>query len=243
MKINPEKITSLIKEIDTLLGEISSAEWKSKHLIEEVHPSFQKSAQNLVHYRALRTMDITGIQMKLKYLGLSRVARAEAHVFASLQNSRFILKTLIGDESTDEVNRHISIKKANKVHTTHTKNLLGYRSKGRRVRIMVTLPSEAAYNYDLVHNLLESGMNTARINCAHDGPIEWMKMIEHLNRAKDQLKKNCRISMDLAGPKIRTGSIEPGPRVRRFRPRRNEYGEVIEMAHILLVSELEEGHK
>ncbi|MEM7109520.1 MAG: pyruvate kinase, partial [Bacteroidota bacterium] len=131
-----------------------------------------------------------------------------------------------------------SIKKARKLLTTQTKELLGYRSKGRRVRIMVTLPSDAAHNYDLVHGLLESGMNTARINCAHDSPTEWKKMIEHLNLAKKRLKKNCKVSMDLAGPKIRTGAIEPGPKVRRFRPVRNEYGQVIDPAEILFVSDL-----
>lgn len=103
---------------------------------------------------------------------------------------------------------------------------------------MVTLPSDAAHNYDLVHGLLESGMNTARINCAHDGPEEWKKMVEHLAVAKKRLNKNCKISMDLAGPKIRTGAIEAGPKVRRFRPVRNEYGQVIDPAEVLFVTHL-----
>jgi pyruvate kinase len=241
MKIKSDKINVLIQEIERILSEINKVELNYRPLIEQVHPSFQKSAQNLIHYRALRTIDITSLQKNLGNLSLSRIARAEPHILASLQNCRYILKTLIGERSFDQETVNISIKKARKVLNTHTKKLLGYRSKGRRVRIMVTLPSEAAHDYELVHNLLESGMNTVRINCAHDGPTEWKMMIENLSKAKKKLKKNCRISMDLAGPKIRTARIEPGPQMRKFRPKRNQFGQVIEPAKILLVSELHEG--
>ncbi|MCG8384245.1 MAG: pyruvate kinase, partial [Cytophagales bacterium] len=84
-------------------------------------------------------------------------------------------------------------------------------------------------------------MNTARINCAHDGPEEWKKMIDHVSLAGKRLRKNCKISMDLAGPKIRTGAIEPGPKVRRFRPVRNDYGQVIEPAVIVFTTVLNKG--
>ncbi|MEL7004543.1 MAG: pyruvate kinase, partial [Bacteroidota bacterium] len=156
-----------------------------------------------------------------------------------LENCKFILNKLLGNKSKQN-STGISIKKASKMLRRHTKALLGYRSKGRRVRIMVTLPSEAAYNYDLVHDLIKAGMNTARVNCAHDGPDQWAKMIKNVSIAKKKLKKNCNISMDLAGPKIRTGAIEAGPEVRRFKPSKNEFGQVIEAAVISIVSELSE---
>ncbi|MEP4092385.1 pyruvate kinase [Reichenbachiella sp.] len=238
MKIKPDKAQALIQQIEDILSKLSKAELESIHRIEQAHPAFQESVRNLIHYRTLRTLDITGLQKKLGSLGLSRIARAEAHVFASLQNCRHILTALIGDSTSELANRRTSIKKGEKLLKSHTKKLLGYRSKGRRVRIMVTLPSEAAYNYDLVHGLIDSGMNTARINCAHDGPAEWKKMIENIALAKNKLNKNCKISMDLAGPKIRTGAIESGPQVRRFRPTRNEFGQVTEPTTILLVEEL-----
>ena len=43
-------------------------------------------------------------------------------------------------------------------------------------------------------------------------------MIEHLKRAEQKLGRSCRIVMDLAGPKLRTGPLEPGPAVVRIRP-------------------------
>ena len=48
----------------------------------------------------------------------------------------------------------------------HTEALLGAATPGRSVRIMVTMPGEAAGNYALVHELLQQGMNCMRINCA-----------------------------------------------------------------------------
>ncbi len=100
---------------------------------------------------------------------------------------------------------------------------------------MVTLPTGAARSFDLVNNLVACGMNTARINCAHDGPDDWLKMIENVRRANVKNRKNCKISMDLAGPKIRTGEIQPGPRVRRFRPEKDPYGRVLEPITVVLV--------
>ena len=51
----------------------------------------------------------------------------------------------------------------------NTEILLGPTPEGRKVRIMVTMPSEAANDYELVRDLVIEGMNCMRINCAHDG--------------------------------------------------------------------------
>jgi len=39
--------------------------------------------------------------------------------------------------------------------------------------------------------------------------------------------RSCVVAMDLAGPKLRTGPIQPGPRVVKLRPRRDDLGHVI----------------
>ena len=41
---------------------------------------------------------------------------------------------------------------------------------------MVTMPSEAADDYTLVHNLLKQGMDCLRINCAHDDASAWLRI-------------------------------------------------------------------
>jgi len=92
------------------------------------------------------------------------------------------------------------------------------------VRIMVTMPSEAAREYDLVRELLRLGMDCMRINCAHDDAETWLQMIENLRRAEQSLGRTCKVVMDLGGPKLRTGPIEFGPTVLRIRPRRDAFG-------------------
>jgi pyruvate kinase len=100
---------------------------------------------------------------------------------------------------------------------------------------MVTLPSEAANDYRLVRNLLESGMDLARINCAHDGPEEWIRIVENLHRAERAVGRECRIEMDLAGPKLRTGPVRPGPAVVKLRPTRDALGRATAPARVWLV--------
>ncbi len=38
---------------------------------------------------------------------------------------------------------------------------------------MVTLPTEAATDYDLVRKIMQRGANCVRINCAHDTTQSW----------------------------------------------------------------------
>jgi pyruvate kinase len=45
---------------------------------------------------------------------------------------------------------------------------------------MVTVPSEAATDYELVRDLVARGMNCMRINCAHDNQEAWSGMIANL---------------------------------------------------------------
>jgi pyruvate kinase len=107
---------------------------------------------------------------------------------------------------------------------THAVDLLGDYPQGRPVRIMVTLPSAAAADFSVVRELVEAGMDIARINCAHDGPEEWQAMAQHVRRAAKAVQRNVNILMDLGGPKIRTGEVAPRPAILRLRPRRDEYG-------------------
>jgi len=63
-----------------------------------------------------------------------------------------------------------------KILNKNTKLLFGYKSKKRRTRIMVTIPSMAAGDPKYVRRLLKAGMNSARINCAHDDAEVWKRI-------------------------------------------------------------------
>jgi len=99
---------------------------------------------------------------------------------------------------------------------------------------MVTVPREAAEDYELVRQLLANGMNCMRINCAHDDIEAWSAMIANLQRAKQELGRECRIEMDLAGPKLRTGSIDPTTQIVKWRPQRDMRGQVVMPAQVWL---------
>ena len=85
-----------------------------------------------------------------------------------------------------------------------------------------------------MRDLVRNGMDCMRINCAHDDPQAWLDMIRNLRKAQEETGRNCRILMDVAGPKLRTGPIEPGPSVIKCRPKRNVCGRVVTPARIWL---------
>ena len=239
MKIRQDRIKNTIDTVDEIIQELVSFEEDNQSAIEQVDRDYAKSARNLIHYLSLRHHDLRSLQKRMRNLGLSRLAHAEAHVMASLQNTRFILGTLVHKKARAGKSG-LSIKNGRKLLITHTKELLGYRSKGRRVRIMVTQPTESATNYALVLEMVKSGMNCARVNCAHDDQEVWLRIIKNVQKAGKVMGRKIKISMDLAGPKIRTGPIVPGGRVRKFTPERDEMGNVINPALMILVAKLHE---
>ena len=119
----------------------------------------------------------------------------------------------------------------------HVEDILGATPKGRVVRIMVTLPTESADEYQLIRDLVNAGMDIARINCAHDDEASWLRMIKNIDRAESEIGRHCKIFMDVAGAKLRTGELRPGPGALRIRPRRNSLGQVIAPRRIRFVED------
>ena len=228
---HPE-IPALLKQVEAIARHCKDRERAYAERIERVHPKLQASARNLIHYWTLREYDIRELQKQLGFMGLSRLAKAEGHTMAALSVTATILRALMLGEFIEKEHITLTIEKAQEIVRTHTRMLLGTRTPGRRTRIMVTLPSEAADNERLVHDMVARGMNCARINCAHDGPEVWQKMITHVRQASEALGVHCQIAMDLGGPKIRTGELKPGPKVRRYKPQKDRYGRVIHPAEV-----------
>jgi len=108
----------------------------------------------------------------------------------------------------------------------HTRKILGAQPGDRHVYIMVTAPPAAEADRAWMERLLNAGMNVLRVNCAHEGPSEWQRMITALSEARQATNRECRVLMDLAGPKIRTGSIGGGRHVATWKPQKDELGAV-----------------
>jgi pyruvate kinase len=201
-----------------------------------LHEAHRRSARNLAHYLALRRHDVRQLQSQLALLGLSSLGRTESHVFNAVQTVHRVLNALLGTNSTLPCPEEpaVEIGEGTELLEGNADALLGPAPRGRKVRIMVTMSSDAATDYELLRDLVQNGMDCMRINCAHDNPEAWLGMIHNLQKAREETGRNCRILMDVAGPKLRTGPIEPGPSVIKCRPKRDVYGRVVTLARIWL---------
>lgn len=220
-------IRRLSDQLKSISGRARALESEYSAELHAVHPEFRDSARNLVHYLALRQTDISDLQQELATLGLSSLGRAERDVMGSMRAVWSALRNLSGDAAHDPDTDGSTLELRNRTADKHKAAILGDHPSGRDVNIMVTLPTDAGDNRTLVSGMIAAGMNIARINCAHDDAATWEAMVANVRAASAEANKECRIIMDLAGPKLRTGELRPGPRVLHVRPRRDPLGRVI----------------
>lgn len=108
----------------------------------------------------------------------------------SLNSVMGILKQLTGKTFADKPEAPVDFRTGPLLLRDHTRALLvGPEPRGRFVRIMVTMPSEAAANPQLVQNLIVAGMDVMCINCAHDRPDAWEAMVQNLRQAFENLPR------------------------------------------------------
>jgi pyruvate kinase len=221
------RLVGLLERVDGLLSRLSDAESSWAGWLSAVAPEHRSSARNLVHYWAIRQFDLRELQTDLAVFGLSSLGRSEPHVQATLSAVRSAIAAIVDGRWQPPPPSAVPIEQGPEILRHHTVELLGPQPPDRVTRIMVTLPSEAATDADLVRGFVQRGMNIARINCAHDDAQAWRAMAHHVRDAAASAGKTCLVAMDLAGPKLRTGPLEPGPRVVKLRPRRNALGQVV----------------
>ena len=228
-----------IGQIRDLLQEIHdrarSLEEKYADDLARVHPEYREGAYNLVHYLALRKTDTESLRAALRRLGLYSLAHAERNVLGAVTAVQRAIDALTGVAVANPADLTHDIRTRNPSAAAHRRSILGPGPEGRDARIMVTLPNEAAFNIDLVAGMIDAGMNVARINCAHDNAEIWALMIDNVRAAASEAGIECRVIMDLAGPKLRTGELKPGPRVIHIRPKRDPQGRVIAPRRIRLI--------
>ncbi|MCB0927395.1 MAG: hypothetical protein KDB70_05660 [Mycobacterium sp.] len=230
------RIESALEDVTLLLDQLEASTEAWQPWIERVAPEHRDGARNLVHYWSMRQVDVRDLQARLSRLGLSSLESSEAHVRATLQAVALSLSQMLGVQPVPTAGTDTGFDDSARALAANADALLGQRPEDRSARIMVTLPTEAATDPSLVASLIDAGMQIARINCAHDGPQQWRAMAAHVANAAARSGRQCLIAMDLAGPKLRTGPLEPGPRVVRLRPTRNVLGQVLAPARAWLTS-------
>ena len=189
----------------------------------------QPSARNLIHYLALRQHDVRELQDDLAKLGLSSLGRLEPHTLACVDSVLAALARLCDPPVPLDLAPAppVDFETGARRLAEHTAALLGPAPTGRAVRVMVTMSSEAADDPTLIRDLVAAGMDVMRINCAHDDSDAWRRMVEHLRSAEREVGRPCRVQCDLAGPKLRTGPVEPGPGVLHVWPLRDDAGQIL----------------
>ncbi len=236
MKNRDQRIRALDQRLDSILDKVKDMESQYATELELVHPIYRKSAKNLIHYLAIRNFEIDDFEEELTQLGFPGLSDAEGHVMKGILNLKRLINSLLNEKETIPVHGVLSIEKGKKLLKKNTKLLFGYKSKKRFTRIMVTLPNTAAEDMGFIRKLLANGMNCARINCAHDTPEEWQKMIHNVRTASNKQRKKCRITMDLSGPKLRTGPMIEGPKVIHITPKRDDLGRVVNPSKIWIAA-------
>ena len=189
----------------TEVGEMLTNRWRP--LVADT--SFKQSAWNLAHYLALRRHDLRPLQQALVPLGVSSLGRCEAHVLPTLDAVIATLAAIAGARAASIPKRppRRSFEAASEKLSSQATAVLGPISGTRSARIMVTLPTEAATEHSWARKLIAAGTDCARINCAHDDAETWLKMICNVRAAARGSGRQCRILMDLTGPRARTEDV------------------------------------
>jgi pyruvate kinase len=230
-----ERCERLGDELRVLRDRLLDAERGAADAIGRAHPVHRDSVINLAHYLALRRHDVRLLQRDLAALGLSSLGRSEPAVLPTIDAVLGVLDHLAGRPVTSS-DLGAALDDADRRLASNAAALLGPAPSGRGTRIMVTLPSEAAADPALVDRIVASGMDVARVNTAHDSPATWLQMLDRVSASALAARRPITVAADLAGPKVRTGPLLPGPPVVRIRPERDRFGRVVTPARVRLVA-------
>jgi pyruvate kinase len=132
--------------------------------------AYLESARNLACYLALRRRDLRPLQTALMCRGLSSLGRSESRVVPTLDAIIASLAAMLRVDAAEVpaypseeaffFGAHAIARQADVI--------LGSGQHGRDTRIMVTLPTEAGEDPSLIRALVEQGIESVRIHCAHD---------------------------------------------------------------------------
>lgn len=202
------EIRKLEKELSQMLSEMIESEEIINEVSENVHPDYKLSAKNLLRYLILRSRDLRKYHGTLSNLGVSSLRSAEGYVYSNLYN---VVKNLNLIQNTPfDLNSNVEVigyMGSTELIRTHANSLFNEIKKEHFTEIMVTLPDEAADDKQLIKNMVQSGMEIARINLSH-GTIEmWERMVNYIREIEKETGQRIKIYMDLSGPKLRTSEI------------------------------------
>lgn len=212
--------SALFARLVDMLGDLESIGADPR--LDSVHHARRSDAVNLLHYLTMRASDLREVQRALSRLGLSSLGRSERDVRA-----RF---SVVCDRLRDALANAARPSCAPEPPSIDAALTLGPSPASRRTRIMVTLAKEHLDVASEIERLLEAGMDVARINAAHDDERTWRALASAVRRAETTTARQCRIFVDIPGPKLRTLTPQRAPCACKVQPTRNALGDLIARA-------------
>ncbi|GMI63376.1 hypothetical protein like AT3G49160 [Hibiscus trionum] len=243
-------LASLLDKLKAVhLHVLASEQWNASTL-KLCHKNYMDSARNLIHYLALKCLDIEPLKEDLALISLLNLEMVNLSVLASLTTSIELLENLqlksvrtnkkvsakiCTQEKLDQQKKgHFRIDTLRIKAYSNRELLLGPLQGSKLNHIMTTVGEEALESETLIADLIKAGTSIIRINCAHGSPKSWREIIRRVKRSSQMLEAPCQILMDLAGPKLRTDDLKPDPCVVKVSPKKDATGNVIFPAQVWL---------
>jgi pyruvate kinase len=220
---------ALLRALDELIEHVTAFERSNDALVRSLAEPWTRSARNLLHYLALRQRDLRDVQLALLQSGLSSLGRSEGSVLSTLCEVRARLAASVTVEggaapTVPVIEGATRWSDAEALLHEHTRALFGPKPQGRHVYVMATAPSAREADGAWMDAMIAAGMDVLRVNTAHEGPAEWLRLVTALRGASERAGRPCRVLVDLPGPKLRTGPMQPGAEVLRLKPTRDALG-------------------
>lgn len=210
-----QSLAPLRTAVERIYKNLQAAEQQTQSAIASVHPRQRRSATNLMHYLALRRENLRPLQNQLHDAGLSSLASSEGHILRQVQAVLQHLGTTLPETDISHDTATVGTQLLERRATA----LFGHKKEAEIPHLMVTFDTDLADDYGAVKALVKAGMQIARINCAHDDPAVWGRMVAQVRKAVRATGQTCKIYLDLAGPKIRTVLLGKGRRKGRLKLR------------------------
>lgn len=220
-----KNLKQLASELHQLEKNITATSLIAQKVFSTLHSSQLQSALNLVQYLSLRNEDVRMLQDDLHQAGLSSLASSESHILKQIQSIRQRLGASI---KAQEIS-HFDYYAAQDVLNKRVSDLFGFKEDSSIPHIMVTLDVSFQKRLKLITALLKAGMNVARINCAHGDEKDWKLLIETVQLASRRCDLDCKIYMDIAGPKMRVDLPGKGKKDGRLKVRLGQEILLVEM--------------
>lgn len=172
-------------------------------VLDQILPENRTPGVNLIQYLAFREGDYRQLQDRLTEAGLSSLRASESH---SLHSINQVIRWLDPADVPPQI-AAINGQHARAIQEIKKCALFNSQKTCPDRFIMVTMDASHRQDAHIYADLINAGMNCARINTGHDGLADWKETIATIRKASEKTEKECAIYLDLSGPKIRITQI------------------------------------